>query len=326
MKRLFRLFFLLVLTCATVAPLSFRIAASLRENQPREAVIPPEGRLIKTALGEIYLEETGPANGPPVLLAHGTAAWSRLWNATSRALANEGFRAIAFDMPPFGFSERATDTDYSRVTQAKRLLALVDALEMKPVLVAHSFGAGPATEAVMRRPEAFAGLVMVDGAVGLGSHNLNAELPPPLRPLWLRKTVLSLTATNPLMTTTLLRQLVHRKEAATPEVAKMLQRPGLIKGSTDALARWLPSLLLPPQEAFSTRANSYQKLTLPTALIWGQEDTITPIEQAKTLQSLIPNAQLEVLQGAGHIPHLEAPEAFNQALIKVLNSGSFVPN
>lgn len=326
MRRLVRLFFLLLLVCVTIAPLSFRIAASLRETETRQAVTPSEGRLIQTALGEIYLEETGPVDGPPVLLAHGTAAWSRLWGDTSRALANEGYRAIAFDMPPFGFSERAADADYSRSKQAKRLLALVDALENKPVLVAHSFGAGPATEAAMQRPEAFAGLVLVDGAVGLGSHNLSAELPLPLRPIWLRKTILSLTATNPLMTTTLLKQLIHRKKTATPEVAEMLHRPGRIEGSTDALARWLPSLLLPPKEARSTRASHYQELTLSTALIWGKQDTITPLEQAITLQSLIPDAQLEVLEDVGHIPQLEAPEAFNQALIKVLNSAGFMPN
>lgn len=315
----------LVLLCvlAMVVPLGFRIAAMLRETQTLAETRPAKGTTIATRMGEIYLETHGPKAGQTLLFAHGTAAWSRLWEPSLIAAAQAGYRATAFDMPPFGFSERDPSGNYSRVTQAKRLLALVAALETRPILVAHSFGAGPATEAVMMKPDAFAGLILVDGALGLGSHETSATLPFYLRPLWLREIILSGTVTNPLMTRTLLKTLIAQKQAATPEIATMLQRPGQIKGSTAALAQWLPSLLLPPTDAQSTHPAAYRALELPVAFIWGDADTITPLDQAIELNTLLPSAQLSILKGIGHIPQLEDPTAFNAALLKLLQSPEF---
>lgn len=64
-----------------------------------------------------------------------------------------------------GFCERDPAGDYSRERQGRRIIALVAAMGIRPVLVAHSFGAGAAAEAAMAAPEAFTGLVVIDGAV-----------------------------------------------------------------------------------------------------------------------------------------------------------------
>jgi pimeloyl-ACP methyl ester carboxylesterase len=270
-------------------------------------------------MGRIYIEETGPEDGIPVLLAHGTAAWSGLWRETAAALAAQGYRAIAFDMPPFGFSDRDPKADYARTTQAARILALTEALELKPVLLAHSFGAGAAVEAALRQPEHFLGLVVVDGALGVGSSAKDASMPLLLRPLWLREVALASTATNPLLTRRLLASLIHRKDRAAPYV-EILQQPMRRRGSTAAMSDWLPSLLLPPKDALSTRPDDLRKTTLPTALIWGAEDSVTPLAQGEELADLIPGATLTVLPDIGHIPQIEDPAAFQTALIAALAS------
>ncbi|WP_306112876.1 MULTISPECIES: alpha/beta fold hydrolase [unclassified Roseovarius] len=299
--------------------LGFRGAAMLRETQTAAEAQPETGRMVDTGLGAIYVQEVGPVGGTPLLLAHGTAAWSGLWAETMTALAEQGYRVIAFDMPPFGFSDRDPAGDYSRQTQARRILSLVEALGTRPVLIAHSFGAAPATEAVMMRQEAFAGLVIVDGALGLNSHEAEASLPLPLRPAWLRRTIVSLTGTNPLLTKTLLSQLLYVKEAATDEVVEILQRPMVIESSTAAFANWLPSLLVPPKTALSTRPDNFRALDLPTRLIWGDKDTVTPPEQADELAALIGQGPPHLLTDVGHIPQIEAPEAFQALLISVLS-------
>jgi pimeloyl-ACP methyl ester carboxylesterase len=48
----------------------------------------------------------------------------------------------------------------------------------------------------------------------------------------------------------------------------------------------------------------------PTLLIWGRDDTIVPLSAAEAYRDSIPNARLELLDGCGHFPHLEQPEAF----------------
>ena len=53
---------------------------------------------------------------------------------------------------------------------------------------------------------------------------------------------------------------------------------------------------------------------MPVLLVWGDTDSVTPLWQGEALRALIPGATLEIVRGAGHIPHLEDPEAFRRAL------------
>lgn len=170
----------------------------------------------------------------------------------------------------------------------------------------------------MTDPGAFAGLVVVDGAVGLGSHETPGALPIVLRPMALRETVVAATATNPWLTRRLLAGLMHVREAATPEIAALLQRPMVREGSTHAFAQWLPFLLVPETEAKGTRAENWAALPAGTELIWGAEDSTTPLAQGEALAALAPRARLTVLDGVGHIPQIEAPEAFRAALLAAL--------
>ena len=298
--------------------LGLRLAAAIREIGMLPVDPPKEGRIVETALGPIYVEELGPEAGTPVLLVHGSVGWSRIWRPTQVALAAEGYRTIAFDMPPMGYSFRDPGKDYSRKTQAKRLLALTEALGVKPVLVAHSFGAGPAAEAAMQTPEAFAGLVLVSGAIGLGSHLEARTIPWPLGNSTAREFAVSATVTNPPAMGWLLKLFLYRKETATDEVVAMLNRPGNRPGTTTAYADWLPSLLVPPKDAQSTRAEAWQALALPLALIWGDRDTTTPLDQGQHLADLT-GAPLSILKDVGHIPQIEAPAEFQAALISALS-------
>ena len=53
-------------------------------------------------------------------------------------------------------------------------------------------------------------------------------------------------------------------------------------------------------------------------LIWGSTDAVTPLWQGRQLQKLIPHAELAILEGVGHIPYIEDPEAFNKTLVQYL--------
>ncbi len=295
-----------------------RGAAGLRETADRNAALPPEGRLVETALGRIYVEEAGPQDGPVVLLIHGSVGWSRLWAGTQAALAAEGWRSIAPDLPPMGFSDRHPAADYSRQRQAERLRALIEALGVRPVVVAHSFGAGPAAEALMQDPGAFAGLVVVSGAIGLGRDGAGARLPLPLRAGWLREVAVAASVTNPWVNRPLLRLFLHRKETATEEIAAVLRRPMALRGTTPALAGWMPTLMLPPVGALSSTPEGWQGLAGRVAFVWGDRDTTTPLAQGQALAALT-GGPLIVLGEVGHIPQIEDPAGFHAALIRALS-------
>ncbi|WP_317057690.1 alpha/beta fold hydrolase [Roseovarius rhodophyticola] len=291
-----------------------RGAAFLRESEERTEILPSEGRLVETSEGSIFVWEEGPEDAPMLLFAHGTAAWSGLWAPTLKQMGAEGWRAVAFDMPPFGFSDHADDGNYTRTRQAERLRALVTALGTKPILVAHSVGAAPGVEAVMQDLSAFTALIVVDGALGLGSHDSGKTLPFPLGVKVARDAATALTMTNPMLTRTLLKGLIHVKEAASDEVVAVLTQPLVRAGTTSAYSDWLPSLLVPPQDARSTRPESYAALTLPVVYIWGEEDTVTPVDQGYALKEITPGSELIVLPELGHIPQIEDQDAFLLAL------------
>ncbi|AZL59082.1 alpha/beta fold hydrolase [Tabrizicola piscis] len=315
MRYVFGLLTILVFV-VVIGLLGLRLTAMLREISILPDSIPEEGRIVETALGPIYVEELGPEDGPVVLLVHGSVGWSRMWRPTQVALAAEGYRTVAFDMPPMGYSFRDPDADYSRQTQGGRMLALIAALDVRPVVVAHSFGAGPAAEAAMVDPAAIAGLVVVSGAIGLEGRE-GGTLPWPLGNSFMRELAVSASVTNPYAMGPLLRLFLHRKEAATPEVIDMLLAPSRRPGTTTAIAGWLPSLLVPPTGALSTRAEGWQALAVPLAFLWGDRDTATPLAQGERLADLT-GAPLSILPEVGHIPQIEAPDDFQAALIALL--------
>jgi pimeloyl-ACP methyl ester carboxylesterase len=220
------------------------------------------------------------------------------------------------DLPPFGFSDRPGG--YTRQEQAARVDDVLGALKVAPaIIVGHSFGAGAATELVMRYPDRARALVLVDAALGLMAAP--AEAPWVVQPKWIREILVSLTITNPVATTALLKSMIARKERALPEYAAILQRPITQRGSTPDIADWLLYFLGADTSAASADRTAYARLKLPVAILWGDKDSITPLEQALDLRTLLPpGAELTLLPGIGHIPQIEDPDMFNAALLKAL--------
>ena len=301
---------LLVVVCLTAA--GFRVAAAWRETASAADLAPAAGQFVTTRSGRVFIQEAGPRDGVPVVLFHGTAAWSELWRATMTALAGERYRVIALDIPPFGFSDRPGT--YTRADQAVRVRDVLDALALPPaIIVGHSFGAGAAVETVLRAPERVRGLVLIDAALGLTAE-APASPPALLRYGPLRDTLVSLTVTNPLMTRTLLASLIEKKERAALYV-DLLQRPMVVRDTTHDLGLWLLYFLGDDRDARSAQRGAYATIDKKVAILWGDKDTVTPLAQAEDLRTLMPAAQLTILPGLGHIPQIEDPDAFNRALV-----------
>ncbi|QDH35116.1 alpha/beta hydrolase [Porphyrobacter sp. YT40] len=300
----------------------FRAAAEFRETRAPDEIAPAGGRFIELSDARVFVQERGPIGGVPVVLVHGTGAWSGLWQETATALDKKGYRTIAIDLPPFGFSELVGSADYSRAAQARRIFELITLLGgPQPILVGHSYGGGPAAEVALRHHDSLRKLVLVDAALNVGG-NPGKPLPVLLRSQASREVLVSATASNPLMTKTLLSTFISRKDRALPEYVEILSRPITKRGYTPSVAAWLPSLLSVDQDALSVRKGSWQALNLPVEIIWGDQDTVTPVTQAENLANIVPQARMTVLPRVGHIPQVEAPEQFQAALIGALESRS----
>jgi len=277
----------------------FYAASIWRESLPPGRNGEP-GQYLQADGLDLHYREWGPKTGQPILLIPGAMAWSETWAPIAERLGNDGFRVIAPDLPPFGYSERPASGDYSRQAQARRILAFADAAGLQQfVLLGHSFGGGATMETALIAPDRILGLVLLDVALGLS----RPASKPPLAPLFsapgLREAIMAATFTNPLMIGKGLRDFVADDDAvATPERIEVYRRPD-----------WFVTGLFGNEEAsLAFKPDNYHAFQKPALLIWGKEDSVTPLAQGEEIARLLPNSQLSVLDGVNHIPQIEAPE------------------
>ena len=303
----------ILLALLVLALAGFRIAAALRET---ETAMPAESRMVPTPLGGVAVQMAGPADGTPIMLVPGTAGWSGFWRNVAAHLAARGWRVIAADLPPFGYSERDDGARYDRTSQAARLAAVIERTAGRPaIVVGHSFGAGAVAELALRAPAQVRALVLVDAALG-------ALDPAPegggatgwaLGQSWIAQPLTSASMTNPMLTGRLFRSLLARKEAAAPWL-DTIRQPMRRTGTTAAYAAWLPALMTSDDGGLSRRSANLARVAMPVHLIWGEADTVTPLAQGETLARLMRARSFARLAGVGHIPHIEDEAGFLAAL------------
>jgi pimeloyl-ACP methyl ester carboxylesterase len=301
-----------------------RWMAGRRETEVATAAAPASGRFVAAGDVQMFVQEAGDPAAPAVLFVHGTGAWSETWRPTMEVVAAAGFRALAIDLPPFGYSQRPQPPRYAKADQGRRIVAALDSLGLqRTILVGHSFGGGPTVEAALLRPERVPALVLVDAALSIHDPAAPDSRPPAVARMGLktrpfRDSVVAAFFSNPRFTRRLLLSFIADPAAATPERVAIYQRPLTLQGTTRAFGEWLPELVAPAAPSRSEDPAAYAALGLPLAVIWGDRDTITPLEQGRRLASLAPGATLDVLPGVGHIPQIEDPRAFHEALVRVL--------
>jgi pimeloyl-ACP methyl ester carboxylesterase len=280
----------------------------------------------------VFFQEAGPVSGQPVLLIHGTGAWSEIWRETMTALADSGFQAMAIDLPPFGYSGKPEgDWEYSRQNQARRIIGLLDALHIPhAIVIGHSVGARPLIEAALESPEKFDALVLVDPALGFASDPRKPPRFEQNQPSWVvrkffgakpvRNSFLATYGTNPFFTRRLFSGFVSRKDSVTEARVRMLQQPLAVEGTTNAYGDWLQYLLADRDTSLASDFGNFGRLTMPVFIVWGAADTVTPPWQGQELVKLVPHSQLANLDAVGHIPHIEDPQKFNDILIRFLTA------
>jgi pimeloyl-ACP methyl ester carboxylesterase len=295
---------------------------NIREAASRSEAAPTNGRFVSVSDGVLYIQEAGTVSDQPVLFIHGVGAWSELWRETLDQCQAHDLYCIGVDLPPFGFSEIAPGSHYDRVSQSRRILELMRQLHPQApfALVGHSFGAGPTVEAVMRDPTQVRALVIVDGALGIDQSSGDPGLLGALvSQRSVRNKILSATVTNPMLSKQLLLALIYNKDAATDGRVKVLQAPLVVDHATDRLGDWaLEFVESSGEDAVSKRPEFYSRVTMPTLIIWGIEDTITPLPQGERFRDLVGHSKFVPLPNVGHIPQIEDTDAFNSTLFEFL--------
>lgn len=260
---------------------------------------------------ELHAEVSGPPDAPTVVLVHGWMCTSAVWRRQVRALGQQ-LRVVTYDQRGHGQSPPAPDRDYSSDALAADLDAVLRQAVPpgeRAVVAGHSMGAMTvvawASAHRHRVRDRLAGVALVNVGVeelivrttivpfpavlatlrtALGERILGSSIPLPSR-------------SNPVLSR-LLRAVALGPTASPAQVAFCAEM--LLGCPTDVRAAFGATL-----STFDL-AHGLSALTVPTIVIAGQHDRLTPPVHARAIAAALPDAPLIELPGIGHMAPLEA--------------------
>jgi pimeloyl-ACP methyl ester carboxylesterase len=237
--------------------------------------------------GAILHYETA-GEGPPLILLHGIGSNSRSWHRQLAALSKT-FKVIAWDAPGYGQSSDPPDKPVKPSIHyyADCLRRLVDSLGMRDIfLLGHSAGGAIAQEFYRVYPDYVRALVLADTR-NVGSQ---AGLDERLRTIR--------TVTPAQLAAERAPKLLRRNAPA-----ELIREVTSIMSEVRAAGYEFAAIAL----AESDTRDVIRNLRVPTLLIWGAEDEITPVWDE------IPSGlELRIISDAGHLCYVEQPEQFNE--------------
>lgn len=276
--------------------------AKAREHAP--------GSLVHLPSGAVYVEESGPKEGEPVILVHGIAASTEVWKLLSSFLVQEGYRVICFDLYGRGLSDRGPGRHEPALFR-KQLREVLRALSLeRPVhLIGLSMGGLIAADFAAHYPEAIQRLCLIAPA-GV----------PTYRPWWVR--LVTRRGIGELLIGGAGRIILPRLMArsfANPVVRREWV-PRLLDAQVSSGYRrsLLSSMRHMPLDAGMGIFEEIGLHDYPVGVFWGAQDLVCPFENRKAVHQAISRAQLSVFEGGGHAVHLDCTTAFHGALIRFL--------
>jgi 3-oxoadipate enol-lactonase len=248
---------------------------------------------------------TGDSSVPPVVFVHGFPFSLEMWRGQTDAVAAEGFRAVAYDIRGHGMSD-VGDGQYTIESHVDDLFALLDHLKMPRVaIVGLSMGGYIALRALEREPGRFIAAVLCDtksepdtdeGRVkraasvrAVKQNGSTAFAADYVKMMFAEETI----STNPSAV-----ESIRRVIARTPPLS--------IAGTLIALA------------ARTDTTASLGKISIPTLILVGERDTVTPPPSSQSMKAKIPGAELHIVPGAAHLSNLDNPAYFNDKLLTFL--------
>lgn len=255
-----------------------------------------------------YVDE---GQGAPILFVHGTPSWSFEWRHAIAALHGT-HRCIAPDHLGFGLSDKPPLAAYKPADHARRLLALVRALDLHDLtLVVHDFGGPIGLPVLLEEPERVRSLVVVNSwAWGHGGDpkvlRLSRLVSSPLGRLlylWLNASPRWLLPAS-----------AGRRGVFTGAVHRHYLAPFSLRH--ERIAPWVLGCELAGSDAYYTSLETglLRAAPIPTHIVWGERDPAFRRTQLERWRALLPHATVTRLPEVGHFPQEEDPRAILRVL------------
>jgi pimeloyl-ACP methyl ester carboxylesterase len=264
---------------------------------------------VETKRGAISTLQAGV--GRPVLMVHGLGGTKASFLPTVGALAPQGLRVIAADLPGFGDSAKPIGARYDAKYFSQAVIALMDALGLDQTdVVGHSLGGRVTLEVLMHAPERFGRAVLMTPSLAWLRERRWAGLLRLVRP------ELGLVQPAPqAVVERVVKQLIPGggSRYAAAGIDEFLRSYTTARGRAAfyAAAR---NIYLERPERFWDRLRNLQT---PALFVWGSRDPLVPAAFERHVREAVPQAQ-HVTLDCGHIPQVERPAELHRAIGRFL--------
>lgn len=252
----------------------------------------------------LAFSDEGP--GPAVVLLHGFPLGRKMWREQFSGIGSM-YRVIAPDLLGHGDSP-APDGDYSIDGMADDVIELLDTLGLdEPVVVGGlSMGGYVALSIVARHPERVRALMLMDTRAAADSPEAAAKRGE------LAQAVIEAGDPGPAIDAMIPRFFSKSTEEYRPDLVVSIRRM-MERNTARGVVGTLRALASRPD-----RRGELGSIRIPTLVIVGEEDAITPPEEAMAMADAIPGARLEVVPAAGHLAPYENPTVANGVILRFL--------
>ncbi|MBM4305982.1 MAG: alpha/beta hydrolase [Deltaproteobacteria bacterium] len=232
-----------------------------------------------------------------VLFIHGAGGGQYTWSYQKGYFEKE-FNLIIIELPGHGESGGEGEIEIGKY--AEHVYGFIKALRLSKVFfVGHSMGGAIVQTMALRYPEIIKGIVLVGTGAKLRVFPL------------------------------ILNEIKENFEEAVKKINEFAYSrkasPDLIKKGMDGMRLCRPEVIhgdFSACDRFNVM-NEVEKINLPTLIICGDEDELTPLKYSQFLQNKIKGSRLEVISGAGHMVMMEAPSLFNAKIKEFLLNPTF---
>ncbi|HEX3743856.1 MAG TPA: alpha/beta hydrolase [Bryobacteraceae bacterium] len=283
-----------------------------------------QGQVVR--MGYMDIPASSGANGETIVLLHGKNFGGYYWADTIRSFSAAGYRVVVPDQVGWGKSSKP-DLRYSFQDLAANTAKLLDSIKIPSVvLLGHSTGGMLAVRFARTYPQRVSKLILED-PIGLEDYRI--AVPPQTDETLFQA---ELKNTDPQK----IRAFYARYFAhPNPEVYGPLADVQIRLTESGEYPRWAKASALAYQMIYQQPVlYEYSLLKPPTLLLMGEEDHTAPLsayalperksllghptESAKKLIQEVPDGKLVIIPESGHIPHLEQPQAFRDAVFAFL--------
>lgn len=261
---------------------------------------PAPSQFIELMGMQVHLRDEGPRDdAEPLLLLHGTSASLHTWEGWVTDLKRTR-RVISVDLPGFGLTGQFPDGDYRIAHYTAFLDALLDRLQVPPVVVAgNSFGGQLAWELAVARPARVSRLILVDAA---GYPRQSSSVPIGFR-------LAQVPALAPLMARLLPRRMIESSvqnvygdpTRVTDELVERYYQLTLRAGNRQALVQRFQQAPAGDSQAL------IRQVRQPTLILWGGRDGLIAPANAERFKADIAGSRLVIFEQLGHVPQEEDP-------------------